>query len=110
LENVVVVGRGHGDVLAAADGRKEGDFVAGAERSIPRGEFLIAGSDDGGAEFCEFGIFCGVEGEELFDGGSVGEIEGLFCVAGKVFETAEEEDFDADGLGDGGHNWIVAEW
>jgi hypothetical protein len=30
-------------------------------------------------------------------------------VTGQIFETAEEEDLDANGLGDGSHNWIVAE-
>jgi hypothetical protein len=108
LEYVVVLGCGHEDVLATAYGRKEGYFVAGMERSIPGSEFLVAGSDDGRAEFREFGIFPGVEGEELFDRGGVGKVEGFFGVAGEIFETAEEEDFDANGLGDGGHNWIVA--
>jgi hypothetical protein len=28
-------------------------------------------------------------------------------VAGKIFETAEEQDLGANGLRDGGHNWIV---
>lgn len=34
------------DALAAAHGWEEGDFIAGVERSIPGGEFLIAGSDE----------------------------------------------------------------
>jgi hypothetical protein len=110
VEDVVVARRVHEDVLAAADGREEGDFVAGMERSVPGSEFLVAGSNDGRTEFREFGIFCGVEGEELFDRGVVREIEGLFRVTGKIFETAEEEDFDANGLGDRGHDWIVTEW
>ena len=103
------MGRGHEDVLAAAYRRKEGNFVAGMEWSIPGRKFLVARGDDRGAEFCEFGIFCGAEGEELLDGGGVGKIEGVFRVASQVFETAEEEDLDTDGLGDSGHNWIVAE-
>lgn len=104
-----MVGSSHKDELATAYGRKEGNFVAGTERGIPGGKFLVARGNDRGTELCEFGIFCGVEGEELLDGGGVGEIEGLFRVTGKIFETAEEEDFDADGLGDSGHDWIVTE-
>jgi hypothetical protein len=80
------------------------------EWSIPGSEFLIAGSNDGGAEFCEFRIFCGVEGEELLDGAGVWKVQGFFGVTGKVFETAEEKGLYANGLGDGGHNWIVTEW
>jgi hypothetical protein len=109
FEDVVVVRRGHEDVLATTDGRKEGDFVARTEGSIPGSEFLIEGSDDGGTEPCELGVSCGVEGEELLDGGGGVEVEGFFGVAGQIFETAKEEDFDANGLGDGSHNWIVAE-
>lgn len=55
LVDVVVDGFGHGSALAAAHGRKEGDFVAGMERRVPGGEFLVAGSDEGRAEFCELG-------------------------------------------------------
>lgn len=90
-----MVGRGHEDVLATAYGRKEGNFIVGMEWSIPGSKFLVAGSDYRGAEFREFGILLGVEGEELFDCGGVGKVEGFFGVAGKIFETAEEEDFDA---------------
>ena len=95
------------NVLATAYWRKERNFVAGMERSIPGSEFLVERSDDGRAEFCEFGILLGVESKELFHCGGLWKVEALFGMAGEVFETAEEEDLHANGLGDGGHNWIV---
>ncbi len=77
------------------------------ERSVPGGEFLIAGGHERGAIFCELGIAGGINGEKLFDGGGAGEVDGILGVAGDFFEAAEEEDFDANGLGDGGHGGIV---
>jgi len=106
VADVVVEGRGHG-ASAAAHGRKEGDFVAGVERSVPGGEFLVTGGDERGAEFCELGMAGGEKGEELFDGGGVGGSDGFFGVAEDFFQAAEEEDFDANGLGDGWHGGIV---
>ena len=97
----------HEDALTTTDGWKEGNLVARMERSIPGSEFLVARGDNGRAESCEFGIFLGVESKELFDCGSVGNVQGFFSMSGEVFEAAEEEDLDANGLGDGGHNWIV---
>ena len=92
---------------AAAHGRQESDFVAGVERSVPGGEFLIAGSDEGGAKFCESGIARGVESKELFDGCRVGGLNRFLGVADDFFQAAEEKDFDANGLGNGGHRRIV---
>jgi hypothetical protein len=92
---------------AAAHGRKEGDFVAGVERGVPGGEFLIARGDYGGAIFREFGNLTCVGAEELFNGGVGWEIDAVFLEAGEIFEAAKEEDFDADGLGGGWHKSIV---
>ncbi len=77
------------------------------EGRVPSGEFLIAGGDNGGAVFCELGIAGGVKSEELFDGGSVGGVDGVFGPADEVLEAAEEEDFEASGLGNSGHRGIV---
>ena len=94
--------RGHvGRALAAAHGREEGDFVAGVQRRVPGGEFLIAGSDYGGAIFREFGNSVDVGSEELLDGRVGGEIDAVFTEAHEIFEASKEEDFDADGLGGG---------
>jgi hypothetical protein len=90
--------RGHGDGSAAADGRKEGYFVAGAERSVPGSKFLIAGSDHGRTVFCKFGNARGVESEEFLDGGGVGEIEGFLLVADYIFQAAKEQDLHAGDL------------
>jgi len=98
LENVVLEGRGHGDGSAAAHGRKEGHFVAGAKRSVPGSKFLIAGSDHGRAVFCEFGNARRIESEEFLDGGGVGEIEELLGMAKDIFQAAKEQDLHADGL------------
>ncbi len=51
LIDVIVKGCRHIDASAAAHRRKKGDFVAGTERRIPGGEFLVARSDDRGAVF-----------------------------------------------------------
>jgi hypothetical protein len=83
---------------AAAHGRKEGDFIAGMERGVPGGEFLIARSDDGGAVFGEVGNALGEKSEELLDGGGVLEFHGIFGAAQEFFEAPKEKDFDADGL------------
>ncbi len=52
LADVVVRKSGHGEALAAAHGRKEGNFVAGMEGRVPGSEFLIAGGDQRRAVFC----------------------------------------------------------
>jgi hypothetical protein len=46
----VIAERSHRGRLASADRGKEGDFVAGVERSAPSGEFVIVGGDQRGAE------------------------------------------------------------
>ena len=69
LVDVILVESRHVDDLAAAHGREKGNFVAGAERGVPGSKFLVARSDDRGAEFCEFGMARGVQSEELLDGG-----------------------------------------
>src|SRR5712664_2752315 len=93
--------------LAAAHGMKEGDFVAGAERRVPGGEFLVAGGDERRAVFCELGIPGGIKSEELFDGGGVCGVDRVLGLADEVLEAAEGEDFQANGLGNGGHRGIV---
>ena len=93
---------------AATHGREKGNFVAGVERCVPRGKFLIAGSDDGRTIFGEFGVAGGVDSEDLLDSGGCGAVGGVLGPGGEVFETAEEKDGDADGLGDGWHKGIVA--
>lgn len=49
-----------------------------------------------------------VESEELLDRGGVGRGDGFLGVAEDFLEAAEEEDFEANGLGDGSHGGIVA--
>ena len=96
-----------GCASAAAHGREESDFVAGVEWSVPGGEFLVAGGDERRTKFCELGMARGVKSEELFDGGRVGGGKGFLGMADDFFETAEEEDFEADRLGNSGHGEIV---
>ena len=93
--------------LAAAHGRKERDFVAGMEGSVPGSEFLVAGGDERRAVFGELRIVGGIKSEELLDGGGIGGVDGVLGLANEVLEAAEEEDFEASGLGDRRHSGIV---
>ena len=77
------------------------------EGRVPGREFLIAGGDEGGADFCELGIAGRIKSEELLDRGGVGGVDRVFGLANEVLEAAEEEDFEASGLGDAGHGGIV---
>lgn len=86
------------DESATAHWRKESHFVAGVERGVPGSEFLIARSDHGRAVFGKFGKAAGIDGEELLDGGSVSKIQRFLDMADDVFQTAEEEDLDANSL------------
>lgn len=74
---------------------------------IPCSEFLIAGGDERRAVFCELGIAGGIKSEELLNGGGVGGADRVFGATDEVLEAAEEEDFEASGLGNGGHRGIV---
>jgi hypothetical protein len=104
----VIVGEGrHGDGSAAAHGGEKGNFVAGAERSIPGSKFLVAGGDNRGAVFCKLGVARGVMGEELLDGRGIGEFKRILDLAGEFLEAAEKEDLDANRLGDWWHRGIV---
>ena len=108
LADVIVRGRGHGGVrLAAAHGRKEGDFVSGMKRRVPGRKFLVAGGDERRPVLCKLGIADGIESEELLDGGGVSGVDRIFGAADEVLKAAEEEDFEASGLGDRGHRGIV---
>lgn len=77
------------------------------ERSVPSGEFLVARSDERGAESGEFGIPGSEVGEEMLDGGRVGKLQRFLGVADDFLETAEEKDFETDGLGNRWHGRIV---
>src|SRR5437016_908226 len=83
---------------AAAYGREKRDFVAGTERRIPCGEFLVARSDSRGAVFCELGMTRGVESEKLLERRGVCELDGVLGMAGEFLEAAEKEDRDANRL------------
>jgi len=103
----VIVEPGHRGRLASADRWKEGDFIAGVERSAPSGEFAIAGSDQRGAETGQLGMASAIVGEELLDARAVGEIGKIFCAADDIFKAAEEKHFDAHGLRSAWHRGIV---
>ncbi len=77
-------------VSAAAHGRQKGDFVAGAQRRIPGGEFLVARSDYRGAILCQLRMARSVKSEELLDRCCVGGLDGILGVACELFEAAEE--------------------
>ena len=98
LVEVIVGECRHVDASAAAHGREKRDFVAGAERRIPGGEFLVARSDNRGAVFCELGMPRGVESEELLDRRGICELHGMLGMAGEFLKAAEKEDRDANRL------------
>jgi hypothetical protein len=91
----------------AADRRKEGDFVAVLEQSIPGGEFLVAGGDERRAEGGQFTVAGGVVREDIGDCGAFAKFDGIFAAAEQIFNLAEEENSYANGLGDGWHTRIV---
>ena len=82
---------------ASTNRRKESDFVVSGERRGPRGELLIAGRDEGRAKTGEGRMGCRVTSEERFDRGACSDIHGIFGAADDFFDSAEEENFDADG-------------
>ncbi len=49
----------------------------------------------------------GIEGEELFDGRGVGDLDGIFGEADELLEPAEKQDLHANRLGDRCHTRIV---
>jgi len=100
-------GDGHGYTSATAYRRQEGNFVAGMQNSVPRRELLIAGGDQRRAILPQFGVASGTVSEKRFDIGLRRELYGFLGASGDVFQTAEKENFDADGLGDGRHETIV---
>src|SRR3954451_25247080 len=62
--------------LASADRRQERDFVAGGQRGVPRGEFLVTRGHQRGAVACKLGRTGGVLIENLLDGRAFGEMDG----------------------------------
>jgi hypothetical protein len=103
----VIAKRSHRGGSASADRRKKGDFVARVERGAPSGEFLIAGSNQRGAEAGELGMTRAVMSKELLDERAVGKLDGVFGAADDILEAAEEEHFDAHGLRSRWHKRIV---
>ena len=92
---------------AAADGRKEGNFVAGAQRRAPSDEFLVARGHHRGAIAREFRVVSGVLREKVFDGGTFGQVEGVVGATNNLLELAEKQDLDPDRLNGNGHGGIV---
>jgi len=57
--------------------------------------------------FRQLGMTRAVVGEKGFDGRALSDIGALFAAADDLFESAEEEDLYANGLGGWRHMWIV---
>jgi hypothetical protein len=77
------------------------------ENGGPWGELLITGGDQRRAILPKFGVSSGVVGKKRFDVGLRREIYGFLGASGDLFEAAEKENLDADGLGNGRHETIV---
>lgn len=83
---------------ATADGREEGDFIAGVKPGVPCGKFLVTRRHHGRAIFLELGNALGIESEELLDRAHLREVQGFFRLPHDIFQAAEEKDPHADGL------------
>ena len=79
-----------------------------AQRGAPRGELLIAGSNQRRAKPRQVRIALDQISEERLDGGALGEFARLFRQAHNILQTAEEEDLDANGLRGYRHKLIVS--
>ena len=98
---------GHRYTSATAYRRQEGNFVASMKDGIPRREFLIAGGDERRAVLLKFGVTAGIAGKEGFDIGLGSQVYGFVGAPGDLFQSPEEQDLDADRLGNGRHETIV---
>src|SRR5258708_4764294 len=94
------------DASAAAHRWQKRNFVAAAERHIPRREFLVARSDNRGSVFCKLGIARGIETEELLDRRGVRELSDVLGMAGQFLEAADKQALHADRLGGRWHRRI----
>ena len=88
-----VVGEAH-LASASADRRKKGNFIAGGEARVPGGEFLIAGSHQGGAKIGERRESLRVAAEEIGERRAIRHFARVFDKAGKFLEASKEKDFD----------------
>jgi len=80
----------------------------GAQRRIPRGEFLISGSNERRAKSRQLRVALGQIGKQRLDCGTIGKFAGFFGQADHILQTAKEEDFDANGLCSYRHRLIVS--
>lgn len=83
--------------LTAADRREESDFVARMEQGVPSSKLLISGSDDGRAVFGHLRNTLRIKSKELFDRGSIVDVQRLFRLADNVFQSPEEQHLNAYG-------------
>jgi len=100
-------GVGHGYTLATAYRRQKGNFIASMKDGIPCRKFLIAGGDQRRAVLLKVGITAGIVGKKRFDIGLGAEVYGFVGTPGDFFQAAEEQNLDADRLGNGRHETIV---
>src|SRR5882724_1713590 len=92
-----LMGRGAIDLAsAAAYWGQKGDFVAGLERGVPGGEFLVAGCDQRGTVPGKFRATRNKLGEEVFDARTGCQLDRFFRTAGNFFQAPEEEGLYAD--------------
>lgn len=94
----MIEGRSQDLNLAAADRREESDFVARMEQGVPSCKLLISGSDDGRAIFGHLGNTLRIKSKELFDRGSIVNVQRFFRLADNIFQSPEEQYLDAYGL------------
>jgi hypothetical protein len=84
------IGLGLGLGRAAADRREQSDFVAGMQRAIGSGVFLIYRQRERGKKFFKPGSATDVMRKHVVEAGAFGQIDEFGGVAEEVFEEAEE--------------------
>jgi hypothetical protein len=68
LEEIVLAWSGHRRKLTTAYRWKESNLIAGLDWSVPGGEFLVAGGDEGRAKADKFGVSGGIVRKKGFNG------------------------------------------
>jgi len=80
--------------LAAAYGGQKGNCIIIGQRRIPRCEFLVARSDEGGAERSECWESGGIAIEQIRKRGALGNLCLFLGDARELSQATKEEDFD----------------
>jgi hypothetical protein len=108
LKDVFPAQCGHGcRASASTHRRQEGNLIIGGEARIPRGEFLITGSDQRSTKASELRVARHVFLEQIGERRSFGYFCGFLGKASELPDATEEEHFQVKTWRDVGHKKIV---